>query len=101
MAFNFSIYYTCITPCIPFLVSSDVLGTAWGIAGSAIGLSQCLIPILFIAVIGSRSNLSSAYSDLCGVGVILAIIPLGFAMWINYFDYDILDMKYSESDLDA
>lgn len=34
------------------------------------------------------------------MGVILAIIPLLFAMWVNYYDfyYDILDVRYAESD---
>jgi len=61
MAFNFSIYYTSITPSISFLVTSNVMGTAWAVAGSAVGFSQCLVPLLFILIVGGENNLSKAY----------------------------------------
>lgn len=98
MAFQFAIYYASISPSIAFLADPSALGTAWGVAGSAIGFSQCLVPLLFMAVIGGRVDLAGAYRDLSGVGVILAIIPLGFAIWINYFDYQTLDMRYCETE---
>lgn len=65
-----------------------------------IGFSQCLVPLLFITIIGGQTQLSEAYKNLSGMGVILAIIPLLFAMWVNYYDYyyDILDVRYAESD---
>lgn len=100
MAFNFAVYYASITTSISFLVDSSILGTAWGVAGSMIGFSQCLVPLLFITIIGGQTQLSEAYKNLSGMGVILAIIPLLFAMWVNYYDfyYDILDVRYAESD---
>lgn len=98
MAFQFAVYYASISPSIAFLADPSALGTAWGVAGSAIGFSQCLVPLLFMAVIGGRVDLAGAYKDLSGVGVVLATIPLGFAIWINYFDYQILDMRYCETD---
>lgn len=52
MAFAFAVYYASISTSISFLVDSSVLGTAWGVAGSAIGISQCLVPLIFIAIIG-------------------------------------------------
>lgn len=74
------------------------MGTAWAVAGSAVGFSQCLVPLIFILILGDEKDLSKAYSNLSGLGAILAMIPLGFAMWVNYFDYDILDMRYAETD---
>lgn len=95
MSFNFAVYYSSISPSISFLVDEGVLGTAWGVAGSAIGFSQCLVPLLFILIIGDRGDLGVAYKDLSGVGIMLATVSLGFAMWVNYYDYEILDIKYS------
>lgn len=99
MAFTFSIYYVSITPAVSFFIPEDVVGTAWGVAGSAVGFSQCLIPLLVMAVLGSSTDLPRMYSHLSALGFGLSIIPLGFAMWINYFDdYDILDVRYADSD---
>lgn len=55
MAFNFAVYYASITTSISFLVDSSILGTAWGVAGSMIGFSQCLVPLLFITIIGGQT----------------------------------------------
>lgn len=51
MSFSFAVYYSALTASISFLVNPSVLGTAWGCAGSAIGISQCFIPLLFTAII--------------------------------------------------
>lgn len=84
MSFNFAVYYASITTSVPFLINSSVLGTAWGCAGSAIGFSQCLIPLVFISVINSHTNLAEAYRNLNFLGIILSIIPVLFALWINF-----------------
>lgn len=84
MSLNFAVYYASITTSIPFTVNSDILGTAWGCAGSAIGFSQCLVPLLIIYVINSHTDLGVAYRNLNFMGILLSIIPVLFSMWINY-----------------
>jgi hypothetical protein len=55
MSLNLAIYFAAITTSIPFMVHENVLGTAWGVAGSVVGLSQCFIPLLFGYIIGPES----------------------------------------------
>lgn len=97
MSFNFAVYYVSITPSISFFTPNGSLGAAWGVAGSAIGFSQCLVPILIGAILSQTQNLSQSYRNLSALGVLLSIIPVLFAMWINYYDYEVLDFSYAHS----
>lgn len=94
MSFNFAVYYGALTTSVPFLVSQSVLGTAWGCAGTAIGISQCVIPILYSAIISSNDDLSIGYRNLSFGGIVFGMIPVGFALWIYYWDYEVLDEHY-------
>ena len=48
-----TVYYASLTTSVPYLVKESILGTAWGFAGCAVGFSQCIIPGLYIVVMGS------------------------------------------------
>ena len=48
-----TVYYASLTTSVPYLVKSSILGTAWGFAGCAVGFSQCIIPGLYIFVMGN------------------------------------------------
>lgn len=75
------------------MVEEKVLGTAWGIAGSVVGFSQCIVPLIFIKIIDSDPNLSISYRSLSLFSCSLAIIPVLFALWIYFRDYRKIDNK--------
>lgn len=77
-------YYSCLTTAVSYVVHPSVIGTAWGAVGSSIGLCQCLAPLAFIPIINSDINLSVSYQRLNFFGISLAVIPVLFALWINY-----------------
>lgn len=97
LSVNFTIYYVSLTAAISFLVEEEVLGTAWGIAASMVGFSQCLVPLAFIKIIDSNSDLAISYKSLSLFTTSLAVIPFLFALWIYFRDYSILDIKLSEA----
>lgn len=97
MSFNFAMYYASLSTSISFVVEANLLGTAWGTVGSSIGLSQCLIPLIFIPIINSDPDISISYQNLNKFGILLAAIPVGFSIWINYWDnYKVLDTYYAK-----
>ena len=48
-----TVYLSFLTTSIPFYVSPSVLGTAWGLAGSSVGFAQCIIPGIYIWIMGN------------------------------------------------
>jgi MFS family permease len=53
MSFGFSIYYTGILASIPSIVPEKSVGTAFGVIGCVVGLSQCITPFINIGIIDS------------------------------------------------
>ncbi len=84
MSINFAMYYSCLTSAVSYVVKPCFIGTAWGAVGSSIGLSQCLVPLAFIPIINSDSNLSVSYQRLNYFAIVLAAIPVLFGFWINF-----------------
>lgn len=62
-----------------------------------VGFSQCLVPLAFIGIIDSNSDLAVSYKSLSLFTTSLAVIPFLFALWIFFRDYSILDIKLSDA----
>jgi hypothetical protein len=51
MSINLATFYTVLLPSIANVVGKKLIGTAWGICGSSIGISQCFMSIVMINVL--------------------------------------------------
>ena len=93
LSVNFSIYYVSLTAAVTYMIEEKVLGPAWGIAGSVVGFSQCIVPLIFIEIIDSNPDLSISYRSLSLFCCSLSVIPVLFGLWIYFRDYRIIDNK--------
>jgi Na+/H+-translocating membrane pyrophosphatase len=82
---------------VSYVVSPNVLGTAWGAVGSSLGLSQCLVPLIFIPIINSNFDISISYELVNLFGVAFAAISVLFSIWIICWEnYSVLDRYYAK-----
>lgn len=84
MSFSFSIYYTGILAAVPAVVEKSSVGTAFGVIGCIVGLSQCTTPWLNIAIINSNSDLAISYKSLNLCYALVAFIAFLLAVYINW-----------------
>jgi len=93
---SFSVYYTGIIASIPYVVERTSVGTAFGVIGCFVGLSQCTTPFMNIAIIDSDSDLSVSYKTLNLVYILIAFIAFCFAVYINWGPFQALDRRFED-----
>lgn len=98
MSFSFAIYYTGILSSIPCIVPEKSVGTAFGVIGCVVGLSQCVVPFMNIAIIDSDPELSISYKRLNLVYILIAFAALCMAIYIKCGPLDIVDSKFEDKD---
>ena len=97
MSFSFTIYYTCLTSSIPYLVNKDNLGTAWGICGSAGAIAQSVVPLINTFIMDSNSFIDQSYTKLTYFTMLASIVPLVFSAYIKLSSkFDVLDLRYCD-----
>jgi len=55
LSFGLSIYYTAIIAAVPYIVNKGSMGTAFGVIGCFVGMSQCITPLMNAGLIDSDS----------------------------------------------
>ena len=97
MSFTMTIFYTGIFTCVPFAVEDRVVGTAWGISGTCVGLASCLMPLLYSIVVSiSEDDLPNGYQNLTLTAAVIAWLPLILSVYMYFGPLGSLDRKYSE-----
>lgn len=76
------------------MVDKKTIGTAYGVLGCMIGLSQSATPFLNIAIIDSDPDLSVSYRTLNLVYVIIAFLTFLLAVFMKRSSFDGLDTTY-------
>jgi hypothetical protein len=99
MSFNWAVFHSILEPGLACFVKEQELGTALGIMGSCMGLSQSLFSLMNITVTTSSKSLLKSYSTLIFYYVIIASVSVLLAIWVRVRDYDVLDKQFSEEDL--
>lgn len=94
MAFTFSVYFTCLTSSIPYLVHEDSLGTAWGVCGSVGAFAQSIIPLINTLILKSSPFLEISYERLTFIGTLICLAPVLFSLYIySNREYNVLDQR--------
>lgn len=83
MSFGFSIYYSGILAAVPYVVKKHTVGTAFGVIGSMVGLSQISTPFMNIAIINSDDDLAISYKRLTFVYIFIALVSYITAIYIQ------------------
>jgi hypothetical protein len=83
MSFGFSIYYSGILAAVPYVVEKRSVGTAFGVIGSIVGLSQISTPFMNIAIINSNDDFAISYKRLTFVYIFIALIAYITAIYIQ------------------
>lgn len=96
MSFGFAIYYSAILAAVPYVVDKNSVGTAFGVLGSIVGLSQISTPFMNIAIIDSDDDLSVSYKRLNFVYIFLALTALVTAIYINWGGFELMDKKFED-----
>ena len=69
---------------IALLVDPRAVGTAYGVAGSAIALACCLGPLINFLLIDSDPDLSIAYINYSFCYMIIAIVPFCLGLFMQF-----------------
>ncbi len=77
------------------MVDKNVLATAWGISGCVLGLSQMIMPLIFIQIL-DPDNLLQSYSSLIIFVIVITLIKLTIALVIKCGKYEKLDRVLTE-----
>jgi len=83
MSFGFSIFFSGIVAAVPYVVQKQSVGTAFGVIGSMVGLSQISTPFMNIAIINSDDDLAISYKRLTFVYIFIALIAYISAIYIQ------------------
>lgn len=91
------IFYSGLFTCIPFGVEERVVGTAWGIAGMAIGAPSCITPLIYSWIVSlDEDNLAQGYLNLTMASIILTFCTLIHSMHMYFGPFGLLDLKFKE-----
>lgn len=69
------------------MVKKKYVGTAWGIVGSTIGLSECIGPISNTLMISSDDDLGQSYKNLTLYTTGISLMTFIFSAWILFGDF--------------
>lgn len=98
-SFCLAVNYIGLTTATVYLVSENTQGAAWGVCSCVISLSQCLLPLIIIWIVGDNPKLDEAYKELTGVNFILTGIPLACAILMKCMDrFEGIDVTYAEKE---
>lgn len=93
MSLSFSIYYTSILAAIPCVVPASSVGTAFGVIGCIVGLSQCTTPFMNIGIINSNDDLSISYKSLNLAYIFVSLIPVCLSLYVKFGPFEEVDEK--------
>ena len=96
MSFGLAIYYSAILAAVPYVVEKNTVGTAFGVIGSVIGLSQIITPFVNIVIIDSDEDLAVSYKRLNFAYIFIALSALISAIYINWGPFGQLDQKFED-----
>jgi len=91
MSFNWAVFHSILEPCIAYYVEEKALGSAWGVVGSSLGLSQSIFSLMNIGITSSSKSLLKSYEKLIIYYIVIAGLALLVACWIRFRDYTPLD----------
>lgn len=98
LSFSFSIFYCVILVAVPYVVEPKTVGTAFGVIGSVVGLSQCIMPWINIAIIDSNDDLSISYKSLNFAFIIFSFIAFALALYIKCGPFEKIDTKLEDKE---
>lgn len=101
MSFNWAAFHSILEPGVAYYANKNELGTAMGVMGSAIGLTQCVFSLMNISVTSSSKSLLMSYSTLIFNYIIVAGVSVALAVWVRFRDYSALDRSFEESGHEA
>lgn len=101
MSFNWAAFHSILEPGVAYYANKNELGTAMGVMGSAIGLTQCVFSLMNISVTSSSKSLLMSYSTLIFNYIIVAGVSVALAVWVRVRDYSALDRSFEESGHEA
>lgn len=78
---------------VVYVVEKKAVGTAFGVVGCAIGLSECVMPFVNVAVIDNDDDLAKSYKNLTLLYVFIAFTPFLFALFILFADFHQMDER--------
>lgn len=84
---------------VPYVVEKKVVGTAFGISGSAMALAQCITPLGYMVVMENSSSLIKEYENVNLFGVGVAFITILFTLWMKHDNFQCLDFKLEDKKL--
>lgn len=93
-AFGFSIIFSGIQAAIPYVVDKKTIGTAFGVLGCAVGLSQSVIPFVNIAIIDTDDDLSKSYKTLNLAYICFASASFCTAIITKCGPFEQIDQKF-------
>lgn len=96
MSLGFAIYYSGILAAVPYVVDKRSVGTAFGVIGSMVGLSQISTPFMNIAIINSDDDLAVSYNRLNFAYIFLALVAYITAIYIQCGPFSKLDQKFED-----
>ncbi len=91
MSIMFACEYCALLGSTSYFVHKSELGTAYAVGAVALGLSQCLGPLVNTAILNQYTVLEKSYELLSLFGAGLAIFPVIFAIWMYEKEFEILD----------
>lgn len=93
-SFGFAMLFSGLQAAIPYVVEKRSIGTAYGVLGCVVGLSQSVMPFVNIAIIDSDADLRVSYTTLNLAYIGLASISMGLAIFIKLGKFEKVDQKF-------
>jgi MFS family permease len=97
LSFGFSILFSGLMAAIPYVVEEKAMGTAYGVLGCVIGLSQIFMPFVNTLIIDSDPDLAVSYKTLNLTYTIMAALVLTLALVMKHPAFDSLDITFKQT----